>query len=80
MAHRQMGSVRKPTRRLVDAGMVAGVSDGQLLARFNARRDEPAEVAFAALVRRHGPMVLRVCPQVLGRPARSPRTPSRPRS
>src|SRR5262249_43038411 len=41
-------------------------SDGQLLARFNAHRDELAEIAFAALVRRHGPMVLRVGQQILG--------------
>ncbi len=42
------------------------MDDGQLLARFTERRDELAEIAFAALVRRHGPMVLRVCQQVLG--------------
>jgi RNA polymerase sigma factor (sigma-70 family) len=42
------------------------VSDGQLLARFVADRNELAEIAFAALVRRHGPMVLRVCEQVVG--------------
>ena len=34
------------------------------------RRDEGAELAFAALVERHGPMVLRVCRGVLARPAR----------
>jgi RNA polymerase sigma factor (sigma-70 family) len=51
---------------LLDAGTVAGVSDGQLLARFTAHRDGLAEIAFAALVRRHGPMVLRVCQQILG--------------
>jgi RNA polymerase sigma factor (sigma-70 family) len=48
------------------AGSLAGVGDGQLLERFTVGRDEPAELAFAALVRRHGPMVLRVCRQVAG--------------
>jgi RNA polymerase sigma factor (sigma-70 family) len=38
-------------------------SDEQLLQAFTADRDEPA---FAALVRRHGPMVLAVCRRVLG--------------
>jgi RNA polymerase sigma factor (sigma-70 family) len=42
------------------------MSDGQLLARFGEHRDELAEIAFAALVQRHGPLVLRVCRQILG--------------
>src|SRR5262245_2420013 len=37
-------------------------TDAQLLVRFVAQRDE---IAFAALVRRHGPMVLAVCRRVL---------------
>src|SRR5688572_5718584 len=38
-------------------------TDAQPLARFITRRDE---AAFAALVHRHGPMVLGVCRRVLG--------------
>jgi DNA-directed RNA polymerase specialized sigma24 family protein len=37
-------------------------SDGQLLERFVRQRDE---LAFAALVQRHGPLVLGVCRQLL---------------
>jgi RNA polymerase sigma factor (sigma-70 family) len=40
-----------------------GPTDGQLLARFVAARDE---AAFAELLRRHGPMVWRLCLRVLG--------------
>ena len=66
MANGQSEAVLNVSQVVVEARPVAGVSDGQLLARFNARRDELAEIAFTALVRRHGPMVLRVCRQVLG--------------
>ncbi|MHB1424749.1 MAG: RNA polymerase sigma factor [Gemmataceae bacterium] len=37
-------------------------TDGELLARFVAMRDE---ASFAALMRRHGPMVLAVCRRLL---------------
>src|SRR4051794_4855369 len=40
----------------------AGFTDAQLLDRFIAGRED---AAFAAIVRRHGPMVLSVCRRVL---------------
>jgi len=39
---------------------LAGLTDAELIGRFVAGGD-PAEFSFAALVARHGPMVLRVC-------------------
>ena len=46
------------------AGGFASLTDGELVACFQAGRDEEA---FAAILRRHGPMVLRVCRRVLRR-------------
>ncbi len=57
-----------PHRRALSRRCVGGLSDGELLEMFRARRGEAAEPAFAALVERHGPMVHRVCRQVLGSP------------
>ncbi len=54
---------------LLGGGATAGLSDRELLDRFVARRDEAGEAAFAALVGRHGPMVLGVCRRVLRDPA-----------
>jgi RNA polymerase sigma-70 factor (ECF subfamily) len=54
---------------LFEAGTAAGLGDHELVGRFASRRgadDEVAEAAFAALVARHGPMVLHVCRAVLG--------------
>jgi len=51
---------------LYRVGVVGDLTDGQLLERFVAGRDESAEAGFAALIERHGPMVLRVCRQILG--------------
>jgi RNA polymerase sigma factor (sigma-70 family) len=50
-------------RRVALAGATGERTDGQLLGAFVADRDADA---FAALVRRHGPMVLGVCRRVTG--------------
>ena len=50
---------------LFSVGAVGGLTDGQLLEWYTNRTGEAAELAFATLVERHGPMVLRVCREVL---------------
>jgi len=51
---------------LFHCGAAGPLSDEELLERFVAGEDEAAEAAFAALVNRHGAMVLGVCRRVLG--------------
>ena len=58
----QAGTVLRQLHQLLAAPGLEELSDGQLLERFTARRDE---AAFAALVRRHGPLVLGVCRRLL---------------
>ncbi|MGP0063332.1 MAG: sigma-70 family RNA polymerase sigma factor [Isosphaeraceae bacterium] len=54
---------------LYHLGAAGTLTDGQLLDRFLTRNDPAAsEAAFAALVDRHGAMVLSVCRNVLGDP------------
>ncbi len=63
MAYMASGSVVRQLGALFEGGSAAGLSDRQLLERFATTRDE---AAFAAMVARHGPMVLGVCRQLLG--------------
>jgi RNA polymerase sigma factor (sigma-70 family) len=53
---------------LFGVGTCAGLTDGQLLERFLAGRDEGGELAFEALIAHHGPMVMRVCRNALNDP------------
>src|SRR5437588_9601264 len=62
MATSQMNEVVQQLRRAVLLQEGAGLTDGQLLGCFIEHRDE---AAFAALVRRHGPLVWGVCRRLL---------------
>jgi RNA polymerase sigma factor (sigma-70 family) len=66
MAHTASESISRHLESLFQGSSVAGLSDRQLLDRFTAARDPAGEAAFAALVARHGPMVLNICRQLLG--------------
>jgi hypothetical protein len=62
MADTRAGTVLYHLRRLVAAQRGNQQSDQSLIQRFV---DDSDDAAFEVLVRRHGPMVLRVCRQVL---------------
>lgn len=62
MASAHQGAVLHQLGRLFGRGTVAGLSEWQLLSRYLNDRDE---VAFEAIVARHGPMVLGVCRRLL---------------
>ena len=52
-------------RQLFDGRGGVGLTEAELVDRI-ARRDESAESAFEAILRRHGPAVLACCRRVLG--------------
>jgi RNA polymerase sigma factor (sigma-70 family) len=64
MATKQLDKAVRNIKSLVAAQTACDASDAELLGRFLAERDESA---FAALVKRHGQMVLGVGRRVLGR-------------
>src|SRR5262245_6678966 len=59
---RQSGKFARDLDRLFGGGSLAGLTEAQMLERFACRGDQ---LAFEALVARHGPMVLGVCRQLL---------------
>ncbi len=67
-------SWQRDLQTIFNAGTLAGLSDGQLLEQIAVHRGTgreqglEVESAFALLIERHGPMVLRVCRTVLGDP------------
>ncbi len=68
MKTRKDGALLRQLNTLFNVGAIRELTDGQLLERFSTGRGEAAELAFAALVERHGAMVLRVCRAQLGNP------------
>jgi RNA polymerase sigma factor (sigma-70 family) len=63
MSHATASALLRQVRGLVAARAADAAPDADLLERFRGGGDA---AAFEALVRRHGPMVLRVCRRVLG--------------
>ncbi|WP_168189401.1 RNA polymerase sigma factor [Paludisphaera borealis] len=68
MASRSNGAMLRQLGTLFNLGAIGEQTDGQLLERFATRGGEEGELAFAALVERHGPMVWRVCRSTLRDP------------
>ena len=67
MVNARTETILRDIDALFRLGVVSGMSDGQLLERFAARSGcDSGELAFEAIVRRHGPMVMAVCRRVLG--------------
>src|SRR5437879_225782 len=58
----QTGKLLRHLRQVLQPPAARECDDGELLGRFAAARDE---AAFAALVRKHGRLVWRVCRRVL---------------
>ena len=61
----EYGADPRNIRALFQVGTTGGLTDEQLLARFVDSEGGTGELAFAELVARHGPMVLRVCRMIL---------------
>ena len=74
MSRTRSSDILRQVRTLFGVGVVAGLSDAELLERFTVQKASAedarlaAEAAFAVLVARHGPMVLGVCRRALADP------------
>jgi hypothetical protein len=62
MATKRTNILLQHIRRILTGQEMEQLPDRELLLRFAEKREE---AAFATLVRRHGPMVLRACQRVL---------------
>ena len=66
MPSRSESQALREIRTLYTLGPFGGLTDAQLVERFLKAEGPDREDAFAALVHRHGPMVLQVCRRMLG--------------
>jgi polysaccharide biosynthesis/export protein len=58
-------AILRDIQTLFDVGTASGMTDRQLLERFANLHDPSSDAAFEVLILRHGPMVLRVCRNML---------------
>jgi RNA polymerase sigma-70 factor (ECF subfamily) len=69
MSRSETPAILRDIHTLLHLGTSHGLTDVQLLDRFRDRSDlASSEAAFAALIARHGPMVLGVCRRALSNP------------
>lgn len=61
-------SIQQQLTTLFEAGSLAGAPDSLLLERFVAAEEPARSAAFAALVDRHGPMVVALCRRLVHEP------------
>jgi RNA polymerase sigma factor (sigma-70 family) len=67
MATEHRGAALRHLHTVLNAGALGSLTDRALLERFVAGDgDADSSAAFAALLERHGPMVMRVCRDALG--------------
>jgi RNA polymerase sigma factor (sigma-70 family) len=65
MMRTHVSSSPNELQSLLRDGVATGLTDQELLERFATFRNQSGEIAFAALVARHGPMVMNVCRRML---------------
>ncbi|WP_406697490.1 RNA polymerase sigma factor [Singulisphaera sp. Ch08] len=68
MAKSESPAVLRDVQTLFSLGTIHGLTDAQLLDRFQSGTDPGSEAAFAGLVARHGSMVWGVCRRTLNNP------------